>query len=187
MSAAEIKAAPVVLGKKLKPFTLGHQALLEAVGSSYAAGPKIQHESLEEEYNNLLLAAFICSLDFRSALVAFAHPWLISAHNWYWRWKLGHFDIFEEAAKFKKYLTDNTCEPNYWINEEHESGESGIPWLQFLKAKNQEVLGISERECMDLPYKAALDNWLTKLAAHGAIKFWTAEDRELIRLSKGGG
>jgi hypothetical protein len=185
MRAAEINAAPRVLGKKLRPFTLGHQALLEAVGSSFAVGAEHKPKTFEEDYYDLLISVYVCSLDFRAALVAFSFPWLIKGHIWWWKVRVGHFDLFEESAKFQAYINESTEQPRYWIDDNHSAPESGIPWLQFLKQKNQELLGIKDDECMDLPYKAALDTWLTHLASAGAIQIWTERDYALVDAAKG--
>jgi hypothetical protein len=187
MSAAQLHAAPRVLGKKLRPFTLGHQALLEAVGSSFAVGADHAPSNFEEEYSDLLISVYICSLDFQAALVALSYKWILKGHLWWWSKRVGDFDLFEESAKFVEYLAEHTKEPRYWIDDTHQTEESGVPWLQFLKLKNQEILGVNERECMDMPYRAALDTWLTHLANNGAIRFWTKYDYNLVELAKKGG
>jgi hypothetical protein len=186
MSAAHINAAPRVVGKKLRPFTLGHQALLEAMGSPLAVGATHSPQSFEEEYFDLLISVYICSLDFRAALVSVSFPWIMRAHVWLWSKRVGHFDLNEESAKFADYIKESTQEPRFWIDDKHASdSESGVPWLQFLKQKNMELLGLKESECLELPYKAALDTWLTHLANSGAIRFWTERDYRLVALAQG--
>ena len=180
MSAAVIKAAPVVLGKKLQPFTLGHQMVLEALESSYAVGSE-KPRSPEED---LLISVFVCSLDYKAALVAFSNRWIIRLHNWIWSKRTKKYNLLHEEGVFSAYLNESCVEPFYDITSKEGGTESAVPWLTFLRNKNQEITGMNKDECLSLTYRDAIDTWLAHLDEKGSIRLWNDLDYQMADYAK---
>ena len=182
MSAAYLQAAIpqpfTVLGRKLKPFTLGHQLLLEYFGSGFALG---SDES--PTYEDLLISVFLCSYSYEDALKKLESRWLVLQLK-LWSWFCGNFDVGEAIEFFQRYIGAHTKEPDFWVTQKSGPSHSGIPFIQFLKVKLEQELGYTEQQALDTPYQIAVWNYLTFLEHKGVIRFFNSEDFDLLEASQ---
>lgn len=176
MNAAYLQAAVPepfrILGKRLKPFSLGHKILLQRFGSNFAEGSQET-----PGYADLILSVFICSLTYSQALAALSSCWLmlrLKLWGMFWR----RFDVGEKILLFHRYVTEQTNEPEYWVIKPGEETDSGIPWTQFLKVRMRQDFGESESGALDTPYQIALLNFLTHLEGKGIIRVLTEREKD---------
>jgi len=163
-----------VLGKRLKPFCLGHQLLLERFGCSFASGGP-------HGFADLILGVFICSQTYEQALESLNSRWvLLRVKLWGLFWR--RFDYIEKIKLFDLYVSEAKQQPQFWI--EREGRESNIPFNQFLKSKLMQELGMGESEALNTPYQSAIWNFCTWLESEGAIRLFSERDIALIEAAK---
>lgn len=176
-SQAAIKKPFKVLGRKLKPFSLWHQTLLENMDSSFAIG-----SAEKTSYEDLIFTAYFCSLDYEKGLARLSSGFLPMRFK-LWGIRCGHFDVVESINTLCEYITHYSGFPNYWT-EQTGGGKSGVSYAQFLKVKMMQEFGMSEVEALNTPYNSAVINYLTVLDSKGVIRFMSAEDEDLIAKAK---
>lgn len=168
-----------VLGRKLLPFSVGHQILLEKFGSSYALG-----YTEAPGYSDLILSVFICSHTFEENLKQLKSRHL-SLRLKLWGWYCGKFDVIEAMLFFRKYLDAHTNWPKrFWIERGTGGSSSGSPFIQSLKVRLQKDLGYSEAEALNAPYQMALWNYLTNLENQGVIRLFSDRDEAMLEASQ---
>jgi hypothetical protein len=163
-----------VLGRKLKPFSLWHQQLLEMLESGFAIGSESK-----PSYEDLIVSVFFCSHDYESGL-AELNAKTLKTRLKLWGWYCGKFDVWEAMGFFFRYIQHYSVYPNYWVEQMGQPGKSGNSYAQFLKVKMMQEFGMSEVEALNTPYNAAIINYLTTLEAKGVVRFMTDEDEALI-------
>jgi hypothetical protein len=165
-----------VLGKNLHPYTLGHDILLGLFESGFAVGA-----ATPPTFEDLLISTWICSYRYYADVFdALCSP-LTRLKLKAWGIRCGLFDIGEAFAHFQKYISANTVEPDYWVENPRGGGRpSGIPFSQFLKVTMRREFGMSEQEALDTPYCQASFNYLTLLESNGKIRLMSDVDKAAI-------
>lgn len=168
-----------VLGKNLHPYTIGHDILLGLFESGFAVGSRTP-----PTFEDLLISVWICSHStYGSVFDAMCSP-LTKIKLKAWGIRCGLFDIGEAFQHFQKYITRNTLEPDYWVENPKSGGTpSGIPFSQFLKVTMRREFSMSEEEALNTPYCQAHFNYLTLLEGNGKIRFMADQEKEAIRLA----
>jgi hypothetical protein len=174
ISQAAIKQPFKVLGRKLKPFSLWHQTILEFFESGFAVGAQY-----DPTYEDLILSVFFCSYDYTGGMEELESRTLRTRLK-LWGWYCGNFDVLEAMRCFKKYVEYYSASPNYWLEQNNGSSKSGTSYAQFLKVKMMQEFGMSDTEALNTAYNSAIINYLTTLEARGVIRFMSQEDEELI-------
>lgn len=169
-----------VLGRKLQPFTLGHQILLERFDSSFSIGAE-----KAPTFEDLIFSVYICSYSYPVALRKVTQNTLfacfaIRLEMKLWSWRCGKFDVIEAMMFFREYVNAHSKEPAFWVEQKRGSASSGIPFIQFLKVKLEQELGYTEAEALCTPYQIAVWNYLTHLEGKGVIRFVSPEDQAAI-------
>lgn len=167
-----------VLGKKLHPYTLGHDILLGAFESGFCRDVRTK-----PTFDDLLISVWICSHDtHEKATRSFLRPFA-KFRIWLWGKLCGKFDIGEAFVSFGEYIAEHTTEPEYWIEKHSDSGgaPSGNPYSQFLKVVMMRDLGMTEQQALDTSYSAAEMGFLTTLESAGKIRMFSDSDREAVR------
>lgn len=176
MKSAFLKAAIpepfTILGKRLLPFSLGHELLLQRFDSPFAL------ESKETPIlADLFTAVWICSHDFDTAVARF---WLQETQDEMAAWgeELGAFDPFAKVKLLSDYIAQSTKEPDFWRGEGSNGKPPGAPWIQTLILANMK-LGYSRTEALALPYSLAEWNFAWEAEQVGAVNIWTDRDYAL--------
>lgn len=161
-----------VLGRKLKPFSIGHEILLERFGSHYALTSE-----KAPGYSDLILSVFICSRTFEECLSDLAHK-RCGLRLRAWGWYCGSFDVWEAKRFFARYIAEHATWPKkFWVEKDISSKRSGAPFVQALKVRLQKDMGYSESEALNAPYSVALWNYMTALENSGVIRLFSEEDQ----------
>jgi hypothetical protein len=165
-----------VLGKKLKPYTLGHDILLGVFESGFCRDVKTP-----ATFEDLLLSVWVCSMDAPSVWEHLQNPRLGKTLR-KWGKQCGLFDVSEAYVAFSNYINAHTETPAYWVEDRNGGGSpSDIPFSQFLKVQLMREFGMKEHEALDTPYAQACLNYLTILEGNGRIRFMSEGDKAAIR------
>ena len=148
LRAVFAQPAPVVIGRRLRPFCLAHRVALEALGSPVLKpGAVILPQ-------DLLVALRVCASpepfapDLRPTLrdkLAF----------WSWRFNRAAFEA--ALREFSAYIGDHAAHPQLWEREQHAASD-GIPWPLHVVARLIRG-GIRERDAWHMSEGRAL--WLS--------------------------
>lgn len=176
MDAAYLKAAHpepfTILGKKLKPFSLGHELLFQRFKNKFSL------ESAEPPTEeDMLHGVWICAQEYhpRASMDGFKIP--LAARIW--RRILGPAYVKTAFNRFKEYIAAHTEVPEFYIKEEQESDPSGVATIQAVKISLMANMGLSELDALNTPFSLAFWNHLSWLAAQGRIQI--VDEAELAK------
>lgn len=167
-----------VLGKWLKPYSVGHQILLERFQTGYEVGAANQ-----PEFKDFIFSVWICSRTYRTA-VSDLQEWSTLAKVKLWSWRCGNFDVGAATRCFREYMEVHTSEPTYFIDDSKAGSPISMPWGIFLKQHIQEKIKISEDEALNFRYKEAFLIYLRSLAERDCVTFATETDMKLRAAAK---
>lgn len=131
-----------MLGRKLRPFSLAHRLVLEALDSPLVS------ESTAFAMGDLLLAARVCSMPnpFRPLLKP---TWMERVRFWRGTFDPSYFR--SESQKFVDYLDDHSSAPKFWNRLDQTFARTSVPWLLDLAAGILRRTSFSEREVWLMP------------------------------------
>lgn len=176
MNAAFLTAAIpepfTILGRNLKPFSLGHELLFQRFGVNFSVESKDA-----PRYEDLILGVLLCSQEFDQALLSLQSRWLPLRLK-LWAWRCGKFDVAKKMRLFHDYISEATKLPEYrQLREEGDPIKTGAPFVQTLKIYLMEKFGLNSAEALDTPYSLAVWDYFTSQENAGAIHIVTEEDR----------
>lgn len=171
--AAWLIAPGKVLRKKLQDFSVGHAFLLEAMESPFIVGGNIG-------FDDLVVAALLCSLPFRKAnRFLLLPPSLISKKVMRWGWicRMFGFDLSVEAKKMQDYVSAYMEMPEVWQEKNKPGKKSAMPftirlvWCLMTK--------MTEDEAWNCPMSRALAYYSAE-AEHNGTEFVSEEQKKII-------
>jgi hypothetical protein len=161
-----------VLGRKLKPFSLAHRLVLEAIDSPFC------YEDRPFSFADLAIAIRIC---------ASSDPFApIDPPTWmdrfrFWRAAFDPAYFRQCSQQFVDYLEDHSSSPKFWNRVDDELHREAIPWLLHVAASILRQTSLSEAEVWAMPLGRAL--WYaTALAKQDGcdLDVLTTQDEELL-------
>ena len=157
----------VLLGRKLKPLTIGHLLLLER----FDCLPT-------HERDQLVLAILIASHNHDEVLPLFEDRfWDLRMRVW--RWRLGKFDWMEKFQLWDDYFQRSMATPCAISKKDSDAlSNSATPFLQHLKCTLQAKLGYSPTEVLNTPYSQAIWDYYTFHEMEGSVDIADAEERK---------
>ncbi len=168
---------PVIIGVRMKPYALGHSALLTSINSAFVCG---QFPSFEE----LIAAAFICSHSWeenQKLLRSRFRRWLILKT---WGLFAGKFDIPSATVSMLQYIQTGDTYPETEPPERSETmRELSAPALArlylFLRRS-----GFSESEAWNMPCNAV--NWMHAACSEedGKISLMSRKRRSFLEMAR---
>jgi hypothetical protein len=177
MRIRNVLPEPLVLGRKLKPYTLGHDLLLHAVDSGFAIGAKN-----DPSYSDLITSVYLCSFYYDEAINQLCSKRLTLRLS-LWGWSRRGYDLQEEVKGFVKYIKAFTDAPDYWIENVQEAkgnARQDTPFSQTLKIFLMREFHVPEDVALNTPFHEAQLNYLSHLEMNGRIRFVTEEDKAAI-------
>ena len=168
LTALAAPPVPVVMGLTLRPFSLGHSVLLEAIDSPFVIGGGVS-------LSDLSLSAWICSKTYEAASVALLSgdqekPFKKWGHKWA---KRGDFS--KELEMFRVYIRHYSKAPEQW---QTESKPSAIPWQWHLL--NALSGGVADPQLhsriLNMPINAAVCQYAAIASAGGDKSLMTEEE-----------
>jgi len=149
---------PVVLKLRLRPYSLGHEILLQRFGSPLvrdASDVKNGNSALRVPHlaDSLVLASLVCSQTFSGALKTLRSPFL----GWlliFWHWRLGKkVDWAREVVTFTNYRATGMWWPE--TNQSVTARKLKSPWPFLLLAVLRSEFAMTRAEALDLPMTEA--------------------------------
>lgn len=162
---------PSCLGRRLKPFTCGHAAILYAYESPFATSGVA---TLEE----LVFAVWVCSQEDYEATIAKlrGRRFIAESRRWAARAKVTAWRA--EVDVFKKYITDHmTAKPQRWDDDE-PSQMARAPWPWLVTAALIKS-GMPGRESWNVPVNAAFCRMASFAALAGSKDFMAEREVEI--------
>lgn len=156
-----------ILGLELKPLSLGHVHLLEAIESPFLFGG-------QQDLEDLVAGVFICSRGWKSNLWHLKHRRLHALYEWVWQKAVGNFDVWDKKILFSEYLAEAYERPIYRINvgeNDPQPADSGAPLSATIRVALMADLGFAESELWDRPWAKCVMDWMTLKATRGEISF----------------
>jgi hypothetical protein len=193
----------VILGLKMKPFSLGHYITLRRHESAFVAdtaGVATREDlifaclvcSMEfDEFTDWLEGGKVVAMDRLSAVVSFcvgklsalemaAAFRLTKAEYEVMRWgrKIGLFDLQEKVALFKRYQDEHSQSPKYWI--EKEGGENGSHWSHDMFVTLTGQLGFTRNQALNMSLREAQLHFFKHAETAGVVRLMTDSEIEAI-------
>jgi hypothetical protein len=188
--AAAIPEPFQILNLRLLPFSLGRYRLLRRLECAFVA-----EEETNATISDFIIGVLACSMPVKEFL-AFANskqfhkevrrwsrkvtplPWLCAFPfiGKYWRNKFS-FNLLEKINLFKRYLTEGSQMPEYWVKEDDNS-VGGIHWAQSLDMALRSQLGWTDAEIEEEPLGEAFMAVLALGEANGRIQLISLEEKE---------
>lgn len=172
-----------VLGKKLKPFSLYHHFVLEAIESPLVKG---QPSSIIDLY----IAACVCSQEYPldQTKIPTGSWWSILVNSFRFGYYSVRYKHSREVAKFYHYTKDFSSMPNFW-NEKGKNGKkpTGLPDVFAIMVTLIVSLGYKEKDAWNCPVGKAV--WLSTASSiiNGAeSKIISAEAKAFMDSMKNG-
>lgn len=160
----------VLLGRKLRPLSLGHLLYLERFGCLPANDP-----------DKLVLATIICASRFEDILPTLTDPW----RDWrisVWRWRIGEPDWQSKYKIWEDYFSAHTSGPSVINKKERDSAEmSGTPFYQHLKVTLQAKLNYTPAEAINCPFGQALFDYYAFHEMEGNVEVCDQNARQEMR------
>lgn len=172
MSAAFFKAAIpepfVILGLRLKPFSLGHYILMNRFEVAFVAAGEAT-----ADIPDLVLGVLICSKTYDDFL-AFIDREDCQKQVEEWGEKIGMFEFVDKVKIFSEYIAHHSEIPKFVY--ETETTESGGQWAQAVLLSLTGQLGYSREEALNIPLSEALTNYFKHAENQGLIRLMTADE-----------
>ena len=151
-------AAPVtVLGKRLRPFALGHSYLLEACERPFARGGEVAPAEL-------VFAVWICSRSFEDCITGLRAGDTATKCRM-WGFKNRKADYNREMDIFDAYIADHSEVPLRWEVPGKQSSGPRVPW-QIAMFWNL-CSGRVDESLWDLPLGRAIVYSAARIASEG--------------------
>ena len=174
MSASYIKAAipepHVILGRKLRPFCIGHYLILSRFDCAY-----VSETSANASREDLIFAVLVCSMRPKD-FMAFVEDDGAEKAVKDWGKKVGVFDFKEKSDAFQNYLAEHSQMPAFWI--EQDGQRSGAHWTQSVLLCLTSQLGYTREEAEEMPLTQAFHDYLKHAENNGAVRLMTPEELE---------
>ena len=148
-----------ILGKKLKPFSLGHLLILHRLDCVPVS-----------DNDSLLMSVLVCSQDATTLDDIFDDRWL-NTKLWVWQFLLGKVDWIKCHELWSEYFTLHMAMPSYHSkNSGDDDSPSGTPFLQSLKATLQAKLNYTPKEALLAPMQSAIWDYLSYHEMEGNLE-----------------
>lgn len=159
-AATVLAETPVVLGKRLVPFSLGHAHILEAIGSPIMQGGDVS-------LSDLVIAVVICHRPaFGPDRFTIVLGDKLERECKRWGRQQASANFADELDAFRDYIRSHTNAPRRW-----NKGESAmrIPWTLalFHSITSGRINEASERFAWNMPLPFAIAYNAAKMAAAG--------------------
>ena len=176
----------VIMGLRLRPFSLGHLILLHRVDSAFVRGGT-------PDFEDLALSVYLCAHTYEDGLDALSDPrvpgfmarWAKRLTAPTWRHRLPKWMPFAKAPKpldmdghcdnFRQYLSDAFAQPTFSFDP-NKTRSISAPGPAVLHSTLLFGTGLSESEILNRPYALSVYDWLTRKNMEGHIEFIDQEE-----------
>jgi hypothetical protein len=170
-----------VLGVRLRPYSLGHDLLLERLGSPFYTLASVP------DFTDLALAVNVCAREFHAADEWLNSPGLPAEMKAFAKSIVrdckSKLDVPAKVDAFVEYVAAGKRVPEFrWQESEHtEVIALESPTVQVVKVALMARLGYTEAEALNCPYGLAWWNYVTLFEVEGRMRLL---DREKIAVQQ---
>ena len=166
---------PVILGRNLKPYTVGHDLILHALESGFAIGTENA-----PTFDDLIVSTYLCSFHFDEAKGRVLDGELMRKELEEWGREVGEFDACEPTSQLIAYIKAYTDAPEFWIEDKPTTKRCGAPLSQILKVSMMRDFHMTEHAALHMPFNEAQTNYLTHLEMNGRLRFADDDDHAAV-------
>lgn len=161
-----------VLERELKPFSLAHRLVLEAIGSPLVAG------GAPFTMADLLVAVRICSAADPFAPLP-APTWLDRVR--FWRGSFAPAWFRRQSEAFVAYMDDHASLPRFWQRSGEFTAKESVPWTLEIASALLRHTSLSERAVWMMPIGRAFWYYTALRRQEGAdVEVLTTEEEALL-------
>ncbi len=157
-----------ILGKQLKPLSVGHLLLLERLGITQV-----------RDNDDLFMCVLVCSTE-ATDLNLFDDKWL-DLKLWWWQLRLGKIDWEAVHNLWAEYFELHSRVPEYQSKHGDSNTVSGTPFLQTLKTTLQAKLNYTPLEALRCPMQQALYDFVTYHEIEGNVEVLNKDYRKEMK------
>jgi len=155
--------APVVLGVRLVPYTVGHAIVLQRLGSPFVMGGEINPTDLVE-------AVTVCSQSplesIKSIKSRFSGLML-----WMWGKRIERMNALVESDKFQLWLKEQSTAPEVLMEAGSKSKTPAMPWPERVLVGCLNI-GIATDDAIQMPLGDAERLILAHAEMMGHVELW---------------
>ena len=155
--------APVVLGVRLVPYTVGHAIVLQRLGSPFVMGGEIQPENLVE-------AVTVCSQSPLESIRSIKSRWS-GLMLWLWGKRIQQMDLIAECDKFQLWLKEQSTAPEVLMESGSKSKRPAMPWPERVLVGCLNI-GIAPDDAIQMPLGDAERLILAHAEMMGHVQLW---------------
>jgi len=177
---AAIPEPYVILGRALRPFSLGRYRVLRRFDCAFVAD-----DEAGAGVEDLILGVLACSMGCREFLEFIAAP---QRDRELTRWgkairkqikRESDFSLVSKIKLFQRYIDVSHAIPRFWNEQESEAAAPGSHWSQSLEVTLRSELGWTEREIEEEPLSKALAHFFALQESRGQIRIMTEEEQAM--------
>ena len=162
--------APVVLGVRLVPYTVGHAIVLQRLGSPFVMGGEINPTDLVE-------AVTVCSQSplesIKSIKTRFSGLML-----WLWGKRIVKMNALVESDKFQLWLKEQSTAPEVLMEAGSKSKTPAMPWPERVLVGCLNI-GIAPDDAIQMPLGDAERLILAHAEMMGQVQLWDDQSESI--------
>lgn len=162
--------APVVLGVRLVPYTVGHAILLQRLRSPYVLGGEITSSDLAE-------AVLVCSQAPLESIKSIKSIWKDLA-LWLWGKRIQRMNLLAESDKFQLWLKEQSTAPEVLMEAGAKSKKPAMPWPERVLVGCLNI-GIGSDDAIKMPLGDAERLILAHAEMMGQVQLWDDQSEAL--------
>ena len=155
--------APVVLGVRLVPYTVGHAILLQRLRSPYVLGGEITSSDLAE-------AVLVCSQSPLESIKSIKSI-LRDLALWLWGKRIQRMNLLAESDKFQLWLKEQSTAPEVLVESGSKSKRPAMPWPERVLVGCLNI-GIGPDDAVRMPLGDAERLILAHAEMMGQVQLW---------------
>ena len=155
--------APIVLGVRLVPYTVGHAIVLQRLRSPYVLGGEITQSDLVE-------SVLVCSQSPLESIKSIKSVWR-DLILWLWGKRIAKMNLFAESDKFQLWLKDQSTAPEVLVEAGSSQKSPAMPWPERVLVGCLNI-GISADEAIKMPLGDAERLILANAEMMGNVQLW---------------
>jgi len=155
--------APIVLGVRLVPYTVGHAIVLQRLRSPFVMGGEISSTDLVE-------AVAVCSQSPLESIRSIKSRWN-GLVLWLWGKRIANLNLIAESDKFQLWLRDQSTAPEVLMESGSKSKTPAMPWPERVLVGCMHI-GIAPDDAIKMPLGDAERLILAHAEMMGQVQLW---------------
>lgn len=155
--------APVVLGVRLVPYTVGHAIVLQRLRSPYVLGGEITPSDLAE-------AVLVCSQPPLESIRSIKSIWR-DLVLWLWGKRIERMNLVVESDKFQLWLKEQSTAPEVLMESGSKPKTPAMPWPERVLVGCLNI-GIAPDDAIQMPLGDAERLILAHAEMMGQVQLW---------------